>query len=245
MWLPPDLVELCHSITNSDRDAPSVRTQQSNRDAHQHTMPPQKPREESRNQSAQHTTFPILQLPMDILAIHLPLHLPYDSLVSLRLSNRNLYTAIPAAKRQRLKKLSECERKAVLTAVEEREEHATRRCCVICRSWYPIALFSWVPDQGTRQGDHRGNEGDMSGQGHVTVDGRVEAENRVCRWHRARFERRISRLASGRNQLQEGWTVENACMHCGGVLTWGRCGCKASCPSCWKREVWCYTRIIN
>jgi hypothetical protein len=71
-------------------------------------------------------------------------------------------------------------------------------------------------------------------------------ENRVCRWHRGRFERSVRRLVSEKNQVTEqSWTLEEACMHCGGVLAWGRCDCETPCQTCWKREVWCHTRTID
>lgn len=231
MWLPSELLTICHSIIDTTSLPPSTSPL---RAAHQHnhdTTIQSKSRPEHRKGPIQQAAFPLLQLPLDILALHLPAYLPYDSLLSLRLSSRDLYTAIPTPKRRKGSEATSCEREAILAAMEERTE--TRRCCVICRSWYPVALFTWVPDQGTAQGSNTQAGGDVM-------------ENRVCRWHRGRFERTVPRLVSGKDQgAEQGWTMEEACMHCGGVLAWGRCDCETPCQTCWHRDVWCHTRIVD
>lgn len=233
MWLPSELLTLCHSIVDPTSLPPATSTHQSD---HQHdhdiTLQPA-PALKYRERLKRHACFPLLQLPLDILALHLPAHLPYDSLVSLRLSSRDLFTAIPTPKKKTQSDLTSCERQAILTAMEESKEETTRRCCVICRSWYPIALFTWVP-------------GKCSAQGNCIQAEAGIMENRVCRWHRGRFERTVQRRVSGKSQTMEhSWTLEEACMHCGGVLAWDRCDCETPCQTCWKRDVWCYTRIID
>ena len=233
MWLPSELLTLCHSITDPASLSPTINT---HRTDHQHDhdtklqpVPPPRHREHPKPR----VVFPLLQLPLDILALHLPTHLSYDSLVSLRLSSRDLFTAIPTPEKKLLSDLTSCERQAILTAMEEGKEQSARKCCVLCGSWYPIALFTWVPDQRTAQGN--------CVQAEVAV-----MENRVCRWHQGRFERTISRLGSVKDQTTDhGWTLEEACMHCGGVLAWNRCDCEEPCQTCWKRDVWCHTRILD
>jgi hypothetical protein len=233
MWLPSELLTLCHSIIDPTSPFPTTSTHSAD---HQHNhdialLP--KSLSENREHPQRHAAFPLLQLPLDILALHLPAHLPYDSLISLRLSSRDLFTAIPIPQRRKSKELTTCEREAILTTMEEGKEQSTRRCCVICRSWYPVALFTWVPDQLVAQGNDTRIEGNMM-------------ENRVCRWHRGRFGRSVQRPVSKEDQTtQQGWTLEEACMHCGGVLAWGRCDCETSCQTCWKREVWCHTRTLD
>jgi hypothetical protein len=189
----------------------------------------------ARHRPAQHGTFPLLQLPLDILAMHLPTHLPYTSIIALRLSNRDLYTAVTAPPRRKLSSLDDCEKTAVLTATDEAEERSTRRCCMICGSWYPTAMFVWGPKEDSKEGKNYGVEGYRDGESQMI-------EHRVCRWHCARLERTISRHELTECQEEDGWTVEEVCMHCGGVLAWGRCSCKTCCQICWKRNVWCYTR---
>jgi hypothetical protein len=234
MWLPSELLTLCHSIIDPTSLPPP--TTSTHRADHKHdrvTTYQPKSLPEHRKHSKRHSVFPLLQLPLDILALHLPAHLPYDSLISLRLSSRDLFTAIPTPKKRDPDDLTSCERQAILTAMEEGKEQSARRCCVICRSWYPIALFAWVPDQRTAHTDGNPVEDDMM-------------ENRVCRWHHGRFERTVQRRVTGEDQAtEEGWTLEEACMHCGGVLSWGRCDCETSCQTCWKRDVWCHTRIVD
>lgn len=225
MWLPSELLTICHSIIDTTSLPPTTSTPRADHQHDHQTTIQSESRPEPRKKPTQHAAFPLLQLPVDILALHLPAHLPYDSLISLRLSSRDLFTSIPAPKKRACSELTSCEREAILTAVEERTE--TRRCCVICRSWYPVNLFKWVPDQRTAQGSGAQVGGDMM-------------ENRVCRWHRGRFERTVSRPISGQDQdAEQGWTMEEACMHCGGVLVWGRCDCETPCQTCWKRVVWC------
>jgi hypothetical protein len=233
MWLPSELLTLCHSIIDPTSRLSAISTYQG---GHQHdhdiTLQANAPSENCEHPQ-RHAAFPLLQLPLDILALHLPAHLPYDSLISLRLSSRDLFTAIPRPKMRRPDELTSCEREAILTALEEGKEQSTRRCCVICRSWYPIALFTWVPHQRVAQGTDTRIEGNMM-------------ENRVCRWHRGRFGRSVQRAVSRKDEATEqGWTLEEACMHCGGVLAWGRCDCEMPCRTCWKREVWCHTRILE
>lgn len=231
MWLPSDLITICHSIIDKTRLPPTTSVFQADHQHNHDTTIQSTPRPEHRKKPTQHAVFPLLQLPLDILALHLPAHLPYDSLISLHLSSRDLFAAIPIPKKGKGSKLTSCEREAILTAVEERTE--TRRCCVICRSWYPVALFTWVSDQQTAQASDARVGGDTM-------------ENRVCRWHRSRFERTLSEPESGQDQIaKQGWTREEACMHCGGVLAWGRCDCETSCQTCWKRFVWCHTRIVD
>jgi hypothetical protein len=233
MWLPSELLTLCHSIIDPTSPSSTISTHRADHQDDRDTT--FQPRSLSTNleHPKRHAVFPLLQLPLDILALHLPAHLPYDSLISLRLSSRDLFTAISTPKRRKLDEVTSCEREAVLTAMEEGKEQSTRRCCVICRSWYPIALFTWAPDQRTAQGNDTRLEGGMM-------------ENRVCRWHRGRFERSVRRLVSEKNQVTEqSWTLEEACMHCGGVLAWGRCDCETPCQTCWKREIWCHTRTID
>lgn len=232
MWLSSELLTICHSIIDTTSLLPTTSTSRAD---HQHdhdsTIQSKSRPKHHKRPPIQHAAFPLLQLPLDILALHLPAHLSYDSLISLRLSSRDLFTAMPHPKRRKNGELTMCERQAILAAVEERAE--TRRCCVICRSWYPVALFTWIPDQGIVQDSVAQVGGNMM-------------ENRVCRWHRGRFERTVPRLISGKDQgAEQGWTMEEACMHCGGVLAWGRCDCETPCQTCWKRDVWCHTRIVD
>ncbi|TIA27619.1 hypothetical protein D6C78_11051 [Aureobasidium pullulans] len=77
----------------------------------------------------------------------LPTHLPYAPLISLRLSGPEMYAAVPEPPKQRPAHLNECEIKAILTAIEERGEQVSRRCCVICGSWNPISLFACDPEK--------------------------------------------------------------------------------------------------
>ncbi|KEQ93944.1 hypothetical protein AUEXF2481DRAFT_319085 [Aureobasidium subglaciale EXF-2481] len=231
MWLPSDLLALCHSITNpTSENSTDSTSRPDHRCGQDGSLSPLRPRHQSHKESAQKLPFPLLQLPLDILALHLPTHLPYDALISLRLSNRDLFKAISIIKRSSWDTLTECERGAILTAAGEKEELSTRRCCTVCRSWYPLALFAWGPNSGTAQGGDQGCEGGLF-------------ENRVCRWHRTRFERTLSSLTTDKNRVKPGWAVEEACMHCGGVLAWNRCDCLFACQTCWKRDVWCYTHI--
>lgn len=231
MWLPSELLTLCHSISDTTSLPPTTSTHRTDHQHDRDTDLQPAPLPDHRDHLTRRAVFPLLQLPLDILALHLPAHLPYDSIISLRLSSRDLFTAIPTPKKKALSDVTSCERQAILTAVEEGKEQSARRCCMICRSWYPTALFTWIPDQYAARG----------------VRIRVEAammENRVCRWHQGRFERTISRLTSANGQATEhGWTLEEACMHCGGVLAWNRCDCETPCQTCWKRDVWCHTRI--
>lgn len=225
MWLPPDLVALCRTTLDGREHTDTDQLCDTTPHQHQTKSPPPSPPKQSTSEA-----FPLLSLPLDILTMHLPAHLPHTTLYSLRLSNKTLQTAIPEPKKRPFQQLDECERKAMLTAMEESSERSTRRCCVICGSWYPIALFTWGPDgeedtDGSKQTPRRG----------------TGIANRVCRWHRARFERTV--LDKGRRL--GGWSLEEACMHCGGVLAWGRCDCEGPCQICWKREVWCYTRVCH
>lgn len=228
MWLPSELLTLCHFITDPTSPPPTTSTHRTDHDNTRQPVPLSKHRDHPKWRAA----FPLLQLPLDILALHLPAHLPYDSLISLRLSNRDLFTAIPTPKKAPSDQTS-CERQAILTSMEEGKEKSARKCCVVCRSWYPVALFTWVPDRHTAQANFVGAEAAV-------------LENRVCRWHQGRFERVVQRPLSGKNgATEQSWTLEEACMHCGGVLAWGRCYCETPCQTCWKRDVWCHTRILS
>jgi hypothetical protein len=180
---------------------------------------------QSDDQPAQHDDFPLLHLPLDLLTRHLPTHLPYTSLISLRLSGPEMYGVVPAPGKRRPAHLDECERKAILAALYGREEQLSRRCCAICGSWYPISLFTWGPEKSIIEA------ADCSG-----------LDNRICRWHRPRFERRVT---GDHGATKAGWTLEEACMHCGGVIAWQRCDCKIACQTCWKRDVWCHTRVMD
>jgi hypothetical protein len=221
MWLPSGLIETCYSITSPD---PNIATSASHPKIIQNHHITRR-LEQTEGQRAQCNQFPLLQLPLDILARDLPTHLPYASLISLRLSGPEMYAAVPEPPKQRLAHLNECEIKAILTAVEERGEQVSRRCCVICGSWYPISLFTWGPEKSI-----------------IEAGKRSRLNNRICLWHRPRFERRV---IGDHGVLKAGWALEDACMHCGGVIAWQRCDCRIACQTCWKRDVWSHTRVMD
>ena len=221
MWLPSGLVETCDSIISPESNVPTSVLHPKITQNH-HVTGRLRQTEDRR---AQRDQFPLLQLPLDILARHLPTHLPYASLISLRLSGPEMYAAVPEPPKQRPAHLNECEIKAILTAIEERGEQVSRRCCVICGSWYPISLFAWDPEKSIIEA------GECS-----------RLSNRICRWHRPRFERRV---IGDYGVLKAGWALEEACMHCGGVIAWQRCDCRTACQTCWKRNVWCHTQVVD
>jgi hypothetical protein len=51
----------------------------------------------------------------------------------------------------------------------------------------------------------------------------------TSRWHHARFERKVVR---GRGITRLGWTVEEGCMRCGGVLGGEGCDCRFASQNC-------------
>ena len=234
MWLPPDLFALCRSIL--DGNMPGYFEDERKPSASRLLAPDAAPEELSQD------AFPLLSLPLDILAMHLPEHLPYTAILALRFSSRDLHAAIPVPKKKALDRLSECERKAVLATTEESDEGNARRCCIICGSWYPLALFEWVPRREIERQDCKGAGKDTT----YATGRRRDMDNRVCRWHYARFQRIITIQTPTKDSIpQERWTLEEACMHCGGVLGWGRCQCQDPCQTCWKRTVWSCTRTVD
>ncbi|KEQ57847.1 uncharacterized protein M437DRAFT_79467 [Aureobasidium melanogenum CBS 110374] len=237
MWLSSDLLRICRSIASPESDSPIPITHlEASRTCHIiRTL------SESSAQRAQSDHFPLLQLPLDILTMHLSTLLPHASLVCLRSSCSKLHTAIPAPPKKRLVDLERCEIKVLFAALEEARERPSRMFCALCSTCYPIELFAWGLEKRAVQKADIGNEAAESLE---TIGARNsnELDNRVCRWHRARFERKV---LTGHGAIKSEWTLEEACMHCGGVLAWGRCDCKALCQTCWKRSVWCHTEVVD
>lgn len=146
-----------------------------------------------------------------------------------------------------------------------------RMRCALCKALYPVSLFDRsgfvsldVPGASTRLGRAGRN---MHGDGEAGAEieeedeeeedefsrrGMLNVRNRVCKWHDGRFQRTVKGSRRGdhagreegeRMTPREGWSLETACMHCGSVLAWARCRC--NCQSCWRREVWCFTRVLE
>lgn len=237
MWLSSDPLKICRSITSPESDSPiPVTYSEASRTCHII-----RPLPETSAQRAQSGYFPLLQLPLDILTMHLSTLLPVASLVSLRLTCSKMYAAIPARPKQRLASSEKCETNALLAALEEAGERPSRMSCALCWACYPVALFAWGPE---RRLVRKTDIDKASAESLETIGARNtnELHNRVCRWHHAKFERKIS---VGDETITEGWVLEEACMHCGGVLAWGRCDCKILCQTCWRRKVWCRTEVVD
>lgn len=175
--------------------------------------------------------------------MHLSTLLPRASLMSLRSSCSKLHTTIPAPPRKRLADSEECETNVLLVALEEARERPLRMFCALCWTCYPAALFTWGPE---KRSVRNAGIGKAAAESLETIGARNtnELHNRVCRWHRARFEREASK-DQDHKEIKRGWALEEACMHCGGVLAWGRCDCEVLCQTCWKRKVWCNTRDME
>lgn len=251
MWLSSDLLEVCRSTTSLESDSPiPVTRSEASRTCHVI-----RPLPGSSAQRSQSDYFPLLQLPLDILTMHLSTVLPRASLVSLRSSCSKLLTAIPAPPKKRLVDSEQCETNALLATLEEGRERPLRMFCALCSACYPVVLFAWGPEKHLVQKagiDKKAAESLEIGladtqNGESASEERYagnsnELDNRVCRWHRARFERKV---LTGHGAMKSEWTLEEACMHCGGVLAWGRCDCKGLCQTCWKRDVWCHTEVVD
>jgi len=92
-------------------------------------------------------------------------------------------------------------------------------------------------------------EGQVGGErtaGAARTEAMLNVRNRVCKWHDGRFQRTLKRGRRESNawvKAKEGWKLEETCMHCGAVLAWEKCDC--NCQTCWKRDVWCFTRVLE
>ena len=129
-----------------------------------------------------------------------------------------------------------------------------RMRCALCKALYPITLFdragfvSLDVNIGDEQTCSSTRAECATTSTSISVDERpgvLNLRNRVCKWHDSRYQRTLKHGIKDGNgkRIAEGWKLEEACMHCGSVLSWDRCAC--DCQTCWKREVWTCTRVLE
>lgn len=145
-----------------------------------------------------------------------------------------------------------------------------RMRCALCKALYPVSLFDRagfvsldvesdddgeVTDDGTVRVEEAVGRTSTSRRNTITrpPSSSLNIRNRVCKWHDGRFQRTLKRHCIRANErVHEGWKLEEACMHCGSVLAWerdgqgeGKCDCEKACETCWRRKVWCFTRVLE
>ncbi|KAF1344420.1 hypothetical protein BDV97DRAFT_372830 [Delphinella strobiligena] len=134
-----------------------------------------------------------------------------------------------------------------------RGDQEGRTRCALCKALYPVSLFDRAGfvflDVDDLQEESLGESGqgrEERSVGTARTESMLNVRNRVCKWHDGRFQRTLKRRKRGSNawvKAKEGWNLEEACMHCGAVLAWEKCDC--NCQTCWKRDVWCFTRVLE
>lgn len=133
-----------------------------------------------------------------------------------------------------------------------RGDQESRTRCALCKALYPVSLFDRAGFVFLDVNDleeslsESGQVGEERSVATARTESMLNVRNRVCKWHDGRFQRTLKRGKRGSNawvKAKEGWKLEEACMHCGAVLAWEKCDC--NCQTCWKRDVWCFTRVLE
>lgn len=155
-----------------------------------------------------------------------------DGILALKLTHRKFNETLPFLPHLKRESFSECAHLAIRTYLSRSSANPSYLRCILCRKVYPASLFKsssspvCVP---------------VSWEKNIHQTEVVDLPQRLCSWHVGRLARIIHTGPGGRNE----WTshMDDMCMHCGAIQTWGKCGC--DCDSCATRPVRTYTRYLN
>lgn len=175
-------------------------------------------------------TISLLSLPPELI-LELGVFLPPDGILALKLTHPYLNEILPFLPPPKDTPFSECARIAVRYYLSPPDPEPSHLWCILCKAIYPIDLFKSSSSPACVSDP-------LEDASQVDV---VELPQRLCSWHVGRLAHVIHTEPGGRNE----WIshMNDMCMHCGAVQSWGKCKC--DCSSCGIRAVRTYTRYLN
>jgi len=206
----------------------------------------------------------ILDLPTELLVeISQYLHLP--ARLAFKISEKYIYLTLPAIKpsQQDLSTLSQCAAYAISNHMLFDKD---RKCCALCKQWYPNHLFGSTTNRTVPQEEDELERVLRDGHSWLGGPGMVELPEDICAWERSRFvsllELHPPRMGNHKVRVKDneeaclGWLskLECVCMHCGNVKVprhsrisgypIRNSTCICDCDTCGSREIRTYVQDV-
>lgn len=173
----------------------------------------------------------LLRLPPELI-LEISDLLPFDGILSMKLTHSTLNNTLPTLPRLKNRSLSNCARYAIERYRISQDQQPSHLRCILCKAVYPANIFNSSSSPACLP---------LSFAEGVPRPEVVELPQYYCAWHVGRLVRVIRTEACGRNE----WVsdIKRICMHEGCISGWKDCKC--DCDSCGYKMVRTYTRYLN
>jgi hypothetical protein len=153
-------------------------------------------------------------LPPELL-LQIATYLPTSAVISLKLTNKTLYHAMPIPANYNLLQLPQCERDAVRRAIHERKElQSGRKRCLFCNTLQPLSRFANISKPICSLHDKRFLK--------YMLPARVDEKTRA----------RVSRIVGLTDRIHWLEVPRTFCTHCQAIVEWEIEDCWCRCQSC-------------
>jgi hypothetical protein len=187
----------------------------------------------------------INSLPPELL-IEITTYLALPAHLAFKISTRHLYLSLPSIRptSKILLALSDCARYALYCCMQF---DRARRCCGLCKQWYPNRLFKSIESRTIEYEELERRKVLRSGHGDLGGPGMVDLPDGLCAWEMPRFVQ--FRDMPGTRYTTWYTRTEKICMCCGQVVIisfdprYSKALCTCRCDTCGTRDVRTFVRV--